>query len=53
MGPAVSRPTYSAISLYSGAGGLDLGFTRAGFDVRWAIDSDAFANRIKAAVEAA
>lgn len=45
MGFAVSRPTYSAISLYSGAGGLDLGFTRAGFDVQWAIDSDAFAVR--------
>jgi DNA (cytosine-5)-methyltransferase 1 len=43
MDLAVSRPTYSAISLYSGAGGLDLGFTRAGFDVQWAIDSDAFA----------
>lgn len=34
---------YTAISLYSGAGGLDLGFARAGFDVRWAIDSDRFA----------
>jgi DNA (cytosine-5)-methyltransferase 1 len=39
-----SRPSYSAISLYCGAGGLDLGFTRrARFDVRWAIDSDPFA----------
>lgn len=34
---------YSAISLYSGAGGLDLGFTRAGFEVSWAIDSNKFA----------
>jgi DNA (cytosine-5)-methyltransferase 1 len=30
----------SAISLYSGAGGLDLGFTAAGFEITWAIDSD-------------
>lgn len=38
------RPSYSAISLYCGAGGLDLGFTRhARFDVRWAIDNDPFA----------
>lgn len=28
------------ISLYSGAGGMDLGFHQAGFDVRWAIDHD-------------
>lgn len=35
--------SYTAISLYSGAGGLDLGFARAGFTVRWAIDHDAFA----------
>lgn len=40
---ASSRPSYSAISLYSGAGGMDLGFTRGErFDVRWAIDSDPF-----------
>lgn len=34
---------YSAISLYSGAGGLDLGLARAGFHVRWAIDHDPYA----------
>ena len=34
---------YSAVSLYCGAGGLDLGFTRAGFRVRWAIDVDRYA----------
>jgi DNA (cytosine-5)-methyltransferase 1 len=39
----VTTPTYTAISLYSGAGGLDLGFSRAGFRVRWAIDRDPFA----------
>lgn len=37
------EPRFSCISLYSGAGGLDLGFERAGFDVQWAIDSDPFA----------
>ncbi|MET0306623.1 MAG: DNA cytosine methyltransferase [Solirubrobacterales bacterium] len=37
---AVPSPTYTAISLYAGAGGLDQGFSRAGFRVRWAIDSD-------------
>jgi DNA (cytosine-5)-methyltransferase 1 len=39
----VSVSAHSAISLYCGAGGLDLGFARAGFDIRWAIDSDPFA----------
>lgn len=34
----MTRPT--AISLYSGAGGLDLGFIDAGFDVLWANDAD-------------
>lgn len=43
MGSDMSPSSYSAISLYSGAGGLDLGFTRAGFRIRWAIDHDAFA----------
>lgn len=43
MTGGVLTPAYSAISLYCGAGGLDLGFTRAGFNVRWAIDSDRFA----------
>lgn len=33
----------SAISLYCGAGGLDLGFARGGFEVSWAIDRDPFA----------
>jgi DNA (cytosine-5)-methyltransferase 1 len=37
----MNRPT--AISLYSGAGGLDLGFTMAGFEVLWANDADPFA----------
>lgn len=29
------------ISLFAGAGGLDLGFTQAGFEIAWAIDNDA------------
>ena len=32
--------SYSALSLYSGAGGLDLGFKRADVDLLWAIDND-------------
>ncbi len=43
MGSGMERTSYTAISLYSGAGGLDLGFSRAGFRVQWAIDHDAFA----------
>jgi DNA (cytosine-5)-methyltransferase 1 len=35
----------SAISLYSGAGGLDCGFDKAGFSIKWAIDSDPWAVR--------
>jgi DNA (cytosine-5)-methyltransferase 1 len=36
----VPAPTYTAVSLYAGAGGLDLGFREAGFELLWAIDSD-------------
>ena len=36
-------PPPTVISLYSGAGGLDLGFIEAGFDVLWANDADPFA----------
>src|SRR5688500_10734936 len=45
MSADMTRATYSAISLYSGAGGMDLGFARVGFDIRWAIDNDPFAVR--------
>ena len=31
------------VSLFSGAGGLDLGFLNAGFDVVWANDIDKYA----------
>ena len=34
---------YSAISLFSGAGGMDVGFTRAGFKILWANDFDPIA----------
>lgn len=30
----------SVVSLFSGGGGLDLGFKKAGFDIQWAIDND-------------
>ena len=36
----MAPPSYTAISLYAGAGGLDRGFSRAGFSLSWAIDSD-------------
>jgi DNA (cytosine-5)-methyltransferase 1 len=39
----VTSSGYTAISLYSGAGGLDSGFAASGFDIRWAIDNDPFA----------
>ena len=31
------------VSLFSGAGGLDLGFLNAGFDIIWANDIDKYA----------
>ena len=31
---------FSAVSLFSGGGGLDMGFLRAGFEIVWAVDSD-------------
>ncbi|NNJ30448.1 DNA cytosine methyltransferase [Lacrimispora defluvii] len=30
----------SVVSLFSGGGGLDLGFKKAGFDIKWAIDNN-------------
>jgi len=41
--PRVLDAPYTAISLYSGAGGLDQGFVAAGFEIRWAIDVDEYA----------
>lgn len=32
--------SFTAASLFAGAGGLDLGFSMAGFDLRWANDND-------------
>ena len=34
---------YKVVSLFSGAGGLDLGFHQAGFEIIWANDFDKFA----------
>ncbi len=31
---------YRVVSLFSGAGGLDLGFEKAGFDIIWANEFD-------------
>ncbi|MGD9570960.1 MAG: DNA cytosine methyltransferase [Thermoleophilia bacterium] len=39
----MTDPSLVAVSLYSGCGGLDLGFVRAGFRVAWAVDSDKWA----------
>lgn len=39
----MSQEPLTFLSLYSGAGGLDLGFVRAGFEPRWANDFDATA----------
>jgi DNA (cytosine-5)-methyltransferase 1 len=41
----VTTERYTAVSLYSGAGGLDAGFQREGFDLLWAIDADPMAIR--------
>ncbi len=35
-----NRCGFKVVSLFSGAGGLDLGFVRAGFDIVWANDFD-------------
>jgi site-specific DNA-cytosine methylase len=34
------KRTYTVASLFCGAGGLDLGFQKAGFSVVWANDND-------------
>src|SRR5690349_8525690 len=39
-GKAGRSPTVRVVSLFCGAGGLDLGFHRAGFDLVWANDHD-------------
>lgn len=43
MGPVSDSNSLSAVSLYSGAGGLDYGFEQAGFKIEWAIDNDPWA----------
>ena len=39
MSKAKRKPT--VVSMFSGCGGMDLGFVRAGYDVVWANDFDA------------
>lgn len=41
----VPAPTFTAISLFSGCGGMDAGFERAGVEVQWAVDADEYAVR--------
>ncbi len=37
---AKGSDSYHVVSLFSGAGGLDIGFKKAGFDIKWANDFD-------------
>jgi len=42
MKKSVKSKKISTISLFSGCGGLDLGFEKEGFEILWAIDNDYF-----------
>jgi len=44
MGATITKP--KMVSLFSGCGGLDLGFEKAGFDIIWANDFDADAQAV-------
>jgi len=35
-------------SLFSGIGGMDLGFERAGFEIRWQVEINPFCRQIQA-----
>ncbi|MEZ5080351.1 MAG: DNA cytosine methyltransferase [Thermoleophilia bacterium] len=39
----MAKNHYTAVSLYSGAGGMDQGFRDAGFRMQWAVDADRWA----------
>lgn len=38
--PRKNKQSHTAISLFTGAGGMDIGFVNAGFKILWANDSD-------------
>jgi DNA (cytosine-5)-methyltransferase 1 len=45
MARAMASAPLTTVSLYCGAGGLDLGFKWAGFELQWAVDCDPYAVR--------
>lgn len=44
----MDKPTITFGSLFSGIGGLDLGFERAGFQVKWQVEIDDYATKVLA-----